>query len=167
MRHIFSIFLLLPAIAWADDDKVARLKKNADEVCQAVLKENHEKLIDLTHPKVVEITGGRAKMLKILKEIATELADQGIKFESIDLETPEPIVVSGTHEFSVVPYVLRISKGKTKLRQKNYLLGVSADAGKTWRFINGPIPDSLRKAIDDFPAKLELPKEEKAMIEKD
>lgn len=158
--------LMLPALVCAEDDKVARLRKAADEVGQAVLKEKHEKVIELTHPKVVELIGGRDKMLQTLRDISAALKEQGIEFDSIKFEAPEKIIGSGKHEFSVVPYVLRIRQNEATLKQRTYLLAVTPDAGKTWWFINGPIPDKMRQAIPDFPEKLELPKEEKATVER-
>ena len=65
--HSICLVLLVAGCqsAQAPDEAVLRqvVKQKAAEINDALLKEDFGKFADLTHPKVVELMGGRQKMM--------------------------------------------------------------------------------------------------------
>src|SRR5712692_8059093 len=56
-----------------------RLVKFADQLRQAMLKEEHQKVADLTLPIVIEKLGGHERFLKQLESVAADIKEIGIR----------------------------------------------------------------------------------------
>jgi hypothetical protein len=51
---------------------------------------------------------------------------------------------------------------KGKFIVKSYLLGISSDNGKTWKFVDGAgLDDKITGGLPKLPAKLKLPEKQK------
>ncbi len=62
------ILLVLCGItARADDEAKSAVKKKAQEVGESVIKGDYSKVVDLTYPKLVELMGGRDKMIDSMR----------------------------------------------------------------------------------------------------
>src|SRR5947209_2876407 len=65
----FVALILGCLIAQAADDKLVKqvVKQKVEEINEAVIREDFGKVLDLTHPKVVEEMGGREKAITQLQ----------------------------------------------------------------------------------------------------
>jgi hypothetical protein len=133
-----ALALLIFGLASQEEDtateKVARL---ADEIGQAVMAEDYEKITDLTYPKVIEKFGGRDEMIAETSKLMKSLEEQGYKFSSYKVSPPKEIIAHAGNQFAVVPTVIEMTFPKGKIVAKSYLLSISSDNGKTWTFIDG------------------------------
>ena len=50
---------------------------------------------------------------------------------------PGDFYTEGDNTFVIVPETVEIQLPKDKMEVKSYLLGISADDGKTWKFLDG------------------------------
>jgi hypothetical protein len=67
---LFCLFALTCSAQPTDDAEIKHIvMKKVIELNDAVMKEDLGKVADLTHPKVVELLGGRDKMIAGLQEI--------------------------------------------------------------------------------------------------
>jgi hypothetical protein len=154
----------------ADGDKLKQhVQKLAERVAGAVVNGEYDKIVDLTHPKVVEKNGGRQKMVATMKAGMEAMKAKGVSFRLVRVEAPTVFVKGGSDLFTVVPTVLELKGPKATITQKGFLIGVSGNRGKKWTFIDGThiSRDMLKTFIAHFPAKLDLPKKEKPVITKD
>ncbi len=136
---------LLPAAAFAqaqlDAEATAQLKAQAEACSRAFIEGDFGKLADYTHPKVVEMAGGREKMVEFVRKDVAEMKSEG--FEPLSYVTSEPTQVFkvGEQTYAVVPAKLRLRAKETVYVSETFMVGVSADGGKTWKFVGGASAD--------------------------
>jgi hypothetical protein len=150
-------------------EKVA--KRKANEVVQATIKSDFDKIADLTYPKVVDQMGGRKKMIDAMTTGLRDMKARGIEFTSAKIEDARPLVAGGADVYTIIPFTLEIKVPGGRATTKSYLLGISADKGKTWSFVDGSgIGNDERmakKLLPNLPQELKLPKKEKPVFHKD
>ena len=87
---------------------MSRLKKQAEEMSAAFISHNFEKMADLTYPNLVELLGGKAKMVSQLKKEVSGWDAEGFKILEMPLDEPKQIVKSRDYLLAVVPLTRRI-----------------------------------------------------------
>jgi hypothetical protein len=83
---------------------------------------------------------------------------------------PGEFLTEGDYTFVVVPTKLDMTIPCGKAVAKSYLLGISPDGGKTWKFVDGSGMENKEfreKGLPKLPAKLKLPVKEMPEITKD
>jgi hypothetical protein len=143
------------------DTQSGVVKQKAQEFGQALIKGDFAKAVDLTYPKLVEERGGRDKLIASLEMSTKLLKNQGFVLQSAEADEPGEFLTEGENTFVIVPTTnaMRAPGGGT-VGGKTYLLGISSDKGKTWRFMQGTELSNrgLRaKVLPKLPAKLKLP----------
>jgi hypothetical protein len=158
------------ALQAKEQPKSVVVKEKAQEVGQAVLKGDYAKVADLTYPKVVEQMGGRDKTIATIKKTMKQLKEQGFALLSYKVDDPGEFLTEAENTFVVVPTTNQMTAPGGKMVGKSYLLGISSDGGKTWRFVEGSAlgNKTMRdKYLPKLPAKLKLPKHQKPNLVKD
>ena len=137
---IAVVFLFVASVHAAEDAKLSAALKQAQECSDATLEGDYEKLADMTHPNVVKLVGGKEKMVDLLKKSMAKMKDEGIIFESCKASAADSSLRSGTSLYCIIPTVVKIKfddkSEKKRLTQQSFLLGVSTDDGKTWKFMD-------------------------------
>jgi hypothetical protein len=157
--------LCLPAFAAEDKpDRLARAK--ADEAAQATIKGDFDKLLDLTYAEIIKRGGGREKMLAHMKAQVKDWKTKGYEFRSAKVGETSQVVAGGDKLFAVVPLTLEIKLPDGTLTLSSFLLGISADKGKTWTFINGDKAhdEEIQTWLPDLPPSLKLPDKSKPVF---
>jgi hypothetical protein len=158
------ILLLAPAAFGQTDYK--NLKSQAEEGSKAFVGGDYGKLADLTYPKLVELIGGRAKMIAYIEKQIAEMKAQGAEVISVSFDDPTQVIKIGGELFAVLPDTLKMKVPDGILVGKSFMLGISGDNGEHWTFVDGSSLDE--KAIKTlFPAaagKLNIPKAEKPVL---
>ena len=154
---LLLVSVVVSGCAGASDETLVRCHEQAEKFGAALAAPDYERLVDLSHPRLIELTGGRDKMISGLRKAAKET---GLEVLSLKVERPERIIVAGADVLAVVP-VLHTTRhsGKTQ-SSKSFFLGVSSDQGKAWSFLDGTSLDNngLKKVLPHFPPGVRLPK---------
>ncbi len=171
-----GIPLLIVAVAAFSTAATAQVSKKAEMVRQkaqqssdALVNGDVETMVRFTHPKVVELMGGREKMAAVVRKGMAEMNAGGTKIVSAKPEPPAEFVRMGTEEVAVVPFTLVMKVPGATLTQKTFLLGISSGQGKSWTFIDGAGLDdeSIKKVLPDFPTQVKLPKKVRPTVKRD
>lgn len=118
-------------------EALASLRSQGEQVGQAMLRQEHDKMLATTLPVVIEKLGGSKKFLATMATMAQTMKAQGVEFIGVQVQDPSSTVDTGKDLYGVVPYSLEMKiKGKN-LVTPSYLLGLSEDRGKTWHFVDG------------------------------
>jgi hypothetical protein len=139
----------------------SRVKKLAQELADAFVAGNFEKMADLTHPALVELIGGKAKMVAALKQEMSDSEGENFRVLSMPVGEPKRVVKAHDYLFTVVPATMRVKMIEGVFAQRIAYLGVSQDGGQTWTFLSGGIDKQMLKVL--FPLmpaaidELELP----------
>lgn len=176
MSRVLTVLLcVVGGSAFADDapmetPKQATVRKLAESLGDATAKGDYAKVIDLTWDDSVARLGGREKAIKNMEAGMKKVAEKGMKIKSYKVRSVGEFHSEGEHTFCNVLTTLEVATSGSRIVSKNYLLGISKDDGKTWKFVDSAgIQDeeSRKKILPPLPAKLQLPKREKPEVIKD
>jgi hypothetical protein len=167
MRRVSLACLVLAMTclpARAEGPSKAEVKKVAKQMSDAFLQGKYDKLLDHTWPEAVKTLGGRKKAIEFLETAMQQMKQAGVSLEKYDVGEPGDFYKEGDNTFVVVPTTLEMKVKKERYRQKGYLLGISTDGGKTWKFVDGAglaNEKEREKVLPKLPAKLKLPEPSK------
>ena len=139
----------------------ARLKAQADECGRAFVEGDYARLADYTHPKVLEKMGGRERLVAFLKKGVADMKAQGFETLSYENADPTQVLAVGRETYAVVPGKVRVRTPGGVYAGGAFMVAVSADGGKSWKFVSGSSADPAKLRIL-FPAvagRLKLPAE--------
>ena len=163
----FKYLLLLIAIPYATlAQDTTQLKKQANRFANATFNSDHKLVIDLTYPKLVELSGGRDSLQKLIVERIEALKKQGvIKFEG-SVGSPGPFIKAGSQIHCLLPETLVLKMFNGHYVTRSYLLAISNDKGKSWTFLDvGKMPGTvLRKLLPNYNDELVIPTPGKPMF---
>lgn len=144
------------------------IKEQAQKMSRAFMSEDFEVFFDATYPKIIELAGGRAAMLADLKKEVARWRAQNVKVLAYEVGGPGDVSKAGTKLFSVVPVELKMEVPGAVFTQKSFLLAVSTDGGKVWKFIDGTTldKDKLKLLVPEASEVVSLPKAEDPTIER-
>jgi hypothetical protein len=140
------VFALSTELAKADS-QTERIRKAAKEKSAALAAGNYGRVVDSTYPKLVEMIGGRDKMIETLRHGAEEMKAHGSAIIDTDIREPEKVVTAGDKQFAIVPTRVTVKQpladphgGLPPFQPighaKGFLIAISADSGNTWTFID-------------------------------
>jgi len=170
-----SLLFAIGAVFSADESaketpRQMTVRKMAESLGTATLKGEYAKVIDLTWDESVAKMGGREKAIKAAEAGMKKIAADGWKIKSYKVRSVGEFHKEGEHSFIVVPTTLEITTPDSRIVSKNFLLGISKDDGKTWKFVDSAgIQDGevRKKTLPPLPDSLKLPKREKPEVFKD
>jgi len=141
------------------DSRRENLLRQAEDMNRAFTAGDFEKLVDLTHPKLVEQAGGREKMLASIKSEMEKIKAAGFDFVSMSILAPKDLIKADADLFAVVPSILTVNTPKGKVVQNGSLVGISADNGENWKFVNGVDNERFKALFPNAAGKVILPEE--------
>lgn len=148
----------------ADVKKVAKAK--AEELQTAFVKGDHDKLIGLMPPRVIQAAGGKKKLAAIVAAEAKATQAQKATYKLIEVSDPSDPIRAGNELYLLVPFKLEVTIPGQRVRVDSALLGVSEDGGKSWGFVDvAPGRDKLLKVLPGIPEGLRIPKPKTVLVD--
>jgi len=165
---IVTLVLSSSAVFAAHGDPERAVKEQARAACDAFVHGDLDKFASLTNPKLVQVMGGRERMIEVLKFGQQEMNARGMRLLSASLQPQVELAQGGEEWFAVVPYHLEMGVPAGRALVKTWLLGISADQGKTWTFVDGGRldADGVKRLFPQFPTKLPLPARQQTKVER-
>lgn len=165
LRKALTLLLvsLLAAGAFAqeqlDEEVAGRLQTQAAESGRAFIEGNFERLADYTHSKLVELIGGREKLLGFLRKSVDEMKAEGFVPLSSVPAAPTQVLRVGRQTYAIVPLKFKMRAPRQILVSDSFMIAVSDDEGKNWKFLSGASIDEekLKLLLPDAAGKLKLP----------
>ncbi len=150
-----------------EEIKVEEIKTRAEESLNAFISGDYQKLADLTYPKLVELMGGKAKMVAVTEGQVKEMKDHGAEIISTSISVPQEVVPIGSQFFAIVPYTLKVKTPEGVLTQQSYLLAISNKDSIKWTFLDvSQINESqLKILLPSVIGKLTLPEKQPPVFE--
>ena len=176
MTYRTSLILIAIAVCAqlaSADPQTERVRALAAENSAALSSGNYARLVELTYPKIVEMIGGRDKMIETLRRGSEDMKAHGSAILGAEVSEPKEVVTANDRQFAIVPMTVRVQVPDGTLHSKGFLIAVSEDHGKTWTFIDGAglmrepgkEKEKLAQVLPDFPPQLSLPSREQPVLE--
>ena len=163
LRYLSFLFLfayLQNAIAqYSPAQLSARAQRQAQQMLDSLRQGYHTGYIGFVHPALAQLAGGHARMKQSLDATRQEMKKRGEQFVAIKAGKAGECVKEKNEWQCVIPQttVVKTTKGEKTIR--SVLIGISADGGKTWRFIDsgGAGKDLLYKVFPGLSKSLVFP----------
>ena len=120
----------------ASTENYPSLTAKTREITEAFTNKDYQKVLDLTYPRVIESGGGREKMLAVMKDEIAQMKSEGVEMLSTVPGPPTQFVHDGGSIYVLVPLTLKIKAQEGTFQTEGSLIGISADAGANWTFID-------------------------------
>jgi hypothetical protein len=134
------------------------VKSDVQKMNEAMITGNYADLVDLTHPAVVKIMGGRERMIAGIKREFDSYGEKGFGFNAVKVGDPGEQAVSESQTFIVVPFELEMKVPDGIAFLPSFVIGVSEDKGKTWSYINGDLDiRKIKTILPNLPDTLKIP----------
>lgn len=136
-----------------------RLAVQAKELTDALIRKDLDRFLDLTHPKVVEMGGGREKMRATMKKELEQTEAEGVIMLSSSVGTPTQFLHESGSIYALMPNTLKVKAQSGTFQTESSLIGVSADSGVNWTFVDASGKDDgeLKKILPAVADKLKVP----------
>jgi len=168
LLYVLGLSLCLCATARADVHS-RLIKETAERTNKALLAADYATVADLTHPKLVQVMGGRPKLIATMQSTVAQMKAQGITLKSASIDNPtDAIAAKNGHLFAVVPFSISVALPFGVATQKSFLIANSIDQGRSWKFVDaGNVePATLKQVLPNLPATLKLPPKQDPTIER-
>lgn len=155
---IIIAFVLTTCSVFAQvDNKIIR--QQAEHTSKALLQGDYETVVKFTYPKIVEMLGGRDKMVAILKDGKVQMDEQGMAIESVTFGEPSQTVMAGDEIHCLVPQTLLMKVPGGKLKAESWLLAISTDKGAHWYFLDtaSMTMDNIKGFVPHYNSNLKIP----------
>src|SRR5262245_33153421 len=149
-----------PLSASSAAEKYPKLPVRAKELADALGRKDYEKVVDLTYPKVIEIGGGRDKLLAAMTSELKSMEAEGVEIISSTPSSPSQFYQDATGIYAVVPMTSKFKAKDGTFQVEGSLIAISTDAGQNWTFVDatGKEQTELKKILPNLD-KLKLPPE--------
>lgn len=144
----------------ANDRRLDTAHQFASQSIAAFRSNDFQAYVKFLHPVVVEDAGGRDTMIQITRHGKVTLDEQTDGYDT-SVKQPTRLIQGTRNLYTVVPQqvTLRLKDDQT-INRSSYLLGVSDNDGKSWKFVDGGTDaQKIRQLFPDFPANERLPNE--------
>ncbi|MDZ4789786.1 MAG: hypothetical protein SGJ17_01015 [Hyphomicrobiales bacterium] len=159
LSTVCLIFLtLLAYLALAGRSE--QVKQDVEATARALYAGDIDKVIKMTHPRVLELSGGEAAMRSGVQQAVAKMHQSGMKIESFQFPKPPEFFAGGAFEFAVVHTLTVISTANGQRADSlNFQLGVRDKGSKLWIFVEGSrlTAESAQKLFIGFPADFKFP----------
>jgi hypothetical protein len=134
---------------------------------EAFLRGNYDGFVDYTHPKVVALMGGRPKVIEAVRKMLANAKAQGLVLSAATVGEARQVTKSGEMAVQVIlPTEIVFSAAAGELHQPSYLLGLSEDDGKNWKFTDTgqSSAEAFRKLFPECSPALKIPPRPKSQF---
>jgi ketosteroid isomerase-like protein len=135
-----AVLFAASSVFGATNDLRQTVWQEAQKCADALVAGDYDTMIAYTHPKIVEIMGGKEVMMDALKRGAKAMAAQGVAIEKVAMSVPDEPKTSDGVMYTLVTETLTVKSPDGKTIRESTMVALSRDAGKKWMFIDA---DSL------------------------
>ena len=134
----------------------------------AVYQADVSTVLDYTHPKIIDMLGGRSQAESALKAAFSQIQVQDMKLESLTFPAAPDFLQTGGTRFVIVPTKTILSISGQQVESLNYQFGVQVQENGTakWKFIDGSRinKENVRSLFTDFPSDYQFPETDQKLL---
>jgi hypothetical protein len=146
-----------------------KIKEQATEMAQLLLKKDFKEFIKFTHPKIISLMGGADKMTYTLTNSVLDLENEGTRFMTINFEEPGSVITVADELQCTIVQKLEMKVPKGKVLTRTTLIAISKDNGLHWYFLDSGGKDikSMKDVLPNLSSELEIIKKEDPVFTND
>ena len=116
------------------------VQKNISDNDRALFSGDVDTVINFTHPRIIEILGGRkAARKQITESLMGPIKATNMELISLTFPQPPVFLSGGGNRFVVVPTlsVVRFPKTENKIQSLNFYIGILDTTSQSWKYLQG------------------------------
>ncbi len=111
------------------------LEAQAREFCEAYVRKDYQRMIELTHPKMLECAGGKEKLLSELGRGEKLWQAYGIEYLSWTPADATQVISDSGSLYAIVPTIVSMTVREKPSAFGACLISISSDQGRHWTFV--------------------------------
>lgn len=140
------------------------LKAQAEDATKATLEGNFGKVVDYTHPKIIEKLGGKEKMAAFLEQDSQQMKTDGFEIVSVEIGEIKKIEKVENELFALIPMKMTVKTPNGKGVSESSMIGISINNGENWKFISGVSQDRFKAVFPKAAERIQIPEERSPAI---
>lgn len=169
MRYLLPLLLLLlwlPANARAEDPR-PEIKAQAQKTATAFLARDWETVLDLTHPNLFRLTGGKDRAKGQIASAVQQLTEQGFQVTNYGVGKPSILQEESGWQVSFVPIMMTLKGQNRRIKSDGYLMALKGPEDQRWYFLDGAMltPQLLAAVAPPLAGKISLPPKRRPRVE--
>lgn len=155
----FAIVLSICSISAYCQPQSSIIKAQALEMTRALQARNFPSFLKFMHPKIVEMAGGSDKMIQQMDTVNAMAKKFGAEIKKITIGNPGKIISYKKELQAILPQTTEMTSAFGDLALESTLVAISADGGKTWKFIDTSVTSvkQLKQAMPELSPELQIP----------
>jgi len=135
------------------------IKIQAMEMAKAILAKDVEKAVQYLPPKLVEASGGKAKVLVVRDSLNKFMQQFGVEIKKITIGNPAKVISYKDQLQTTLPQITQVKFMQGIVVIESTLIAISEDKGKHWYFVDTNIYRSskLKEALPNLSPELVIP----------
>lgn len=134
-RLLWMVMILLSMVSLASAiDMSHEVQKQGQDCANALISHDITHILQYTHPVVIQMSGGKQGFISAFDDAVREMKNHGLEFAFVDVEEPTLIKYIKDNTYAVLPQTITMTAPGGMLISTGYLLAVSSNDGKDWRF---------------------------------
>jgi hypothetical protein len=136
--------------------------KDALATSKATLDMDFDTVLKHTHPKVIEIMGGKEAALILLQTTFESMKTQGFVFEKAEIRNVSEIIKEQHQYRCFIEGYNQMKIASQRIKSKSYLLGIYNEAESFWWFIEAKQLKNkamLDEVLPNFKTRLKIPED--------
>ncbi|MET3538531.1 hypothetical protein [Chryseobacterium limigenitum] len=160
MKKVFSIIFLFIVIFGFSQNQKQAIIKQANDMRKYFMEKNYNAFSNYVYDGVIKMYGNKKKMIEASVDAINKMEKAGYTFKDVTFSDASDIINNKTELQTVVHQKIEMETPKGKILGDYYLVGISKDNGKLWKFID-TVGKNISEMIKYFPnlsSKLNIPK---------
>lgn len=155
----FSLFLTACNGQTISTDHSKAIKEQAEIMGQSLLKKDFNSFCKYTYPKIIEMVGGKQKMVELMERGAKEMLSEGTDFQNVTFGKPSKIITMDNELQCTLPQTIEMKVPNGKLVTNSTLIAISNDNGKNWYFVDASGKDikTMKNTLPNLSGELVIP----------
>ena len=143
-----------------------KIQEQGEKMAKSLIENDFNSFSNYTHPKIIEMIGGKEQLVKTLEKGMKEMRSEGIEFISITIGNPSQIYKIESELQCTVPQSIEMKVPDGRIVANSTLIAISNDNGKNWYFIDTEKKDiqTLKKIVPNLSEKLVIPPAKKPLF---
>lgn len=166
MRIFYTFSIIILFITSSFTQGLDKLEASAKTFIQSIVEEDYATMVDLTYDNIIDMAGDKDYYVKLIKSNRESLKSVGMIMESATFTSSSPVVKAGDELHAIVSFNKRTIISDKPYEGTSYLLAITKDKGKTWKFVELETFDSegIKDFVPNYNDNLPFPVQEGAML---
>lgn len=137
-KLIFLLVVIFLSFTSMASDIAALAVPQAEKLVQYMRSFDTEGVASLLYTEPMIRLGADPEQMKhMAAQLDQKLKNSGANYSSFELGQPTNVFGGPDGAYTIIPYTCVLDLGGRKIAQEAFFLAVSADNGKTWKFLDG------------------------------